>query len=149
MFVCDLFDGDRRGTGKCSQNHGFVNTPSGMVYIGGITLPFRDFSYVLRTQCNEHGMTGVRDSAVFMAMMQSGEVEMDEAGHVKGWSQDPYDASASAQLMRNRSEDEKYDEQFPDHPLSRLRRILGQIRKSLRISSDVKAKPAFSFTGRA
>jgi hypothetical protein len=123
--------------------------PSGMVYVGAFTLPFRDFSYVVRAQCNEHGMTGVRDSTVFQSMMQSGEVEMDEARHVRGWSQDPYDASASAQLMRNRSEDEKYDEQFPDHPLSRLRRILAQIEKSLRISSGVKAKPAFSFTGRA
>ncbi len=121
--------------------------PSGMVYVAGITLPFRDFSYLVKVQCNEQAPTGTRDVAVFQSLLGSGEVEMNESGSVEGWSQDPYDASATAPLMRNRSEDEKYDEQFPDHPLSRLRRILGRIQDSLRISSEVKAQPAFSFKG--
>ena len=30
--------------------------PTGMTYIGSITLPFRDFSYVLKVQCMETGI---------------------------------------------------------------------------------------------
>ena len=32
----------------------------GMTYVGSITLPIRDFSYVLKTQCEECCVTGVR-----------------------------------------------------------------------------------------
>jgi hypothetical protein len=119
--------------------------PSGMVYLGGITLPFREFSYVLKTQCNEQAPTGSREVAVLGALLASGKLVMNESGNVEGWSHDPYDASAKASLMRNIAEDESYDEQYPDHPLSRLRRILGQIQDSLRISSEVKTQRRFSF----
>src|SRR3954468_1664875 len=35
--------------------------PHGMTYLGSITLPFRDFSYVIKAQCEERGMTGARE----------------------------------------------------------------------------------------
>ena len=43
--------------------------PTGMTYLGSITLPFRDFSYVMKVQCRETGMTGVRDAAVLSQMI--------------------------------------------------------------------------------
>src|SRR5262245_17009313 len=35
--------------------------PSGFFYQGVLTLPFRDFSYVVKIQCREHGTTGTRE----------------------------------------------------------------------------------------
>jgi hypothetical protein len=34
----------------------------GSLYIASVTLPFRDFSFVLRAQCEEHGITGMREA---------------------------------------------------------------------------------------
>src|SRR4051794_29219746 len=32
--------------------------PHGLTYVGSLTIPFRDFSYVLKVQCQELGPTG-------------------------------------------------------------------------------------------
>ena len=126
--------------------------PSGMRYMGLLLLPFRDFGYVLRVQCEEHGITGIRDSAVLDAMLGSGQIDlsqMKEGGPIPGWMQDPYDPRIQSPLMRNLSEDPRYDAQFPAHPLSRARAILGQVQASLRIAPQIKAAPPFAFVSRA
>jgi len=117
--------------------------PSGMAYVGSIILPFRDFSYVVKVQCEEHGTTGVRDAVVFDRMLASGEVKITQAGRLEGWMQDPYDPEWVGRLARNRAEDERFDEEFPDHPLSRVRSVLRQAQGTLRVAPEVKAEPKF------
>ena len=123
--------------------------PSGMTYLGSITLPFRDFSYVVKVQCMEYGTTGIREAVVADTLLAAGQIHIpvdgEGPGKVLGWSQDPYDRSVNAPLMRNRAEAEEYDWQFPDHPLSRLRAILGQVQSSLQIAPEIKSEPAFTF----
>ena len=38
--------------------------PHGMTYMGSFILPFRDFSYVVRVECPERGVTGFREAVV-------------------------------------------------------------------------------------
>src|SRR4029077_11479593 len=79
--------------------------PVGMTYMALVTAPFRDFSYVVKVQCEETGITGARDTVVFDELMRAGEVAFDEkAGPAVGWMADPYDPSIAAPLARNRSE---------------------------------------------
>ncbi len=56
-----------------------VKIPAGTrwdTYIGSITLPFRDFSYVLKTQCEEHGVTGVTGGGrVWIECYALGEIQ--------------------------------------------------------------------------
>jgi len=114
----------------------------GMTYVGSITLPFRDFSYVLKAQCEEHGVTGMRDAFVWSQKMASGEITPDaEKGIIHGWMRDPYDSSLGDGFAMNLSEDEQYDGRFPHHPLSRLRRLLGHLQGTLRVSEELKNKP--------
>ena len=118
--------------------------PHGMTYLGSITLPFRDFSYVIKIQCEEHGMTGVRDTVILDKKMATGEVTLDfEKDAVRGWMRDPYDPSIVDVFARNLSEAEEYDELFPDHPLSRLRPVLKHVQTTLRIEDEVKREPRF------
>jgi hypothetical protein len=120
--------------------------PRGMTYLGSITLPFRDFSYVIKIQCEEHEMTGIRDTVIFNQKMATGEVTLDdETQAVRGWMRDPYDQSIVDGLMRNLSEAEEYDELFPDHPLSRSRLLLKHVQATLRIAEEVKRE--FPFEG--
>jgi len=120
--------------------------PAGVTYLGSLTLPFRDFSFVLKVECNEAGITGQREAVVLNEMLASGRVTLgDTDDGLVGWAQDPYDPAARARLMRNLSEDERYDGQFPDHPLSRLRAALRKIGPSVRLGAGVKEARPFVF----
>jgi hypothetical protein len=115
-------------------------TPFGMGYLGCVTLPFRDFGYMVAVACPERGITGMRDTAIFSELIQKGEVTLVEEGNPIGWMEDPYDPSVETPPGRNRSDDAKYDARFPDHPLSRVRHLLRQIESTLRLSGEVKGK---------
>jgi hypothetical protein len=119
--------------------------PSGRTYLGMLTLPFRDFSFVLKIQCEERGMTGIRDAVLLDRLMRSGEVDLDATGALTGWADDPYDPQNRAAMVRNRAERLEYDAMFPDHPLSRARVMLEGFERSLRVSSNVRDQPPFVF----
>ena len=116
--------------------------PTGMTYIGSITVPFRDFSYVVKIQCPEPGITGIRDAVIFDREVIN---SLEDESFFDNWSQDPYDASIKSPLMRNRAESEEYDALFPDHPLSRTRSFLNQIQQTLQVEEQIKAQPRFKY----
>lgn len=104
--------------------------PSGMTYIGSLTLPFRDFSFVLKVQCVERGTTGMREAVLLARRFAAGDLigAGGELGlHGRGWNPD------SAE----------FDAEFPDHPVSRLRRIIDQVRGSLRVDPMTARCPRF------
>jgi hypothetical protein len=114
-------------------------SPSGMTYLGALTIPFRDCSFVLKWQCREQGTTGIRDAAVFAVISPPFD---EETGRPQGWAEDPYERSHRGQGLRNRSDDEAWDPQFPAHPLSRLRSYLRAL-TSIRFSRPVLEEPPF------
>jgi hypothetical protein len=110
-------------------------SPAGMGYLGSFMIPLVDCGYFLSVAAREKGVTGMRDTAIFAKLMQSGEVAFGEDGESpKNWMGDPYDPSIVGVPARNRADDAAYDSLFPDHPLSRVRVLLQQIETSLRIS---------------
>lgn len=116
--------------------------PSGRTYLGAITLPFRDFSFVLKVQAAETGVTGVRDSIVFAKLKAAGAVTLGPDG-ARGWLADPYEPARTGPLIRNRSEDVEYDSSFPDHPLTRVRAVLAHIAATGWVSDAVRAASPF------
>ena len=80
-------------------------------------------------------------------LIGSGELsDFDEkSGRFTGWMADPYDPSFVGKLARSLADDEKYDGDFPDHPLSRLRPMLRRTEGTLRVAADVKGEPEFVF----
>lgn len=118
---------------------------TGMSYIGYIAIPFQKFNYVLQITCREGGITGVREAGIFLKMKLQKKVEInEETGEAKGWTNDPYDPSFTSKIMRNISDDEQYDKDFPEHPLSRLRRHFKSIESSLKIDDAIKSQTLFS-----
>ena len=121
--------------------------PHGMTYLGSLTLPFRDFSFVLKVQCAEHGITGMRDTIVlqelFLARL-AGKGRPDVAsGELTNWADDPYDPSIRKGFIRNRAEREEHDARFPTHPLSRCRTVLRHLEATVAVGSDVRAAAAW------
>jgi hypothetical protein len=120
--------------------------PSGMMYLGSITLPYRSFSFVLKVQCPEYGTTGVRDTLVLHELMRQGQVTIDpERPLIMGWFRDPYDPTLIDGFRKNLSEDDVYDARFPHHPLSRLRPLLTRLQCTIQLADDVRGQPSFAF----
>jgi hypothetical protein len=119
--------------------------PHGMTYLGSITLPFRDFSFVVKVQCPERGTTGMRDAVVLDESFGDGRVTVDRMSQsLRGWMQDPYDPALRDGFRRNLSEGMEYDACFPDHPLSRLRLMLAHLQRTIHVEDDVRRSPPFT-----
>lgn len=103
-------------------------TPTEMTYVGSYTIPFRDFSYVIKIQCEERGTTGIREATIVDRGLASGGITIDDSGNIVG---------------NLAPDDEVYDKDFPDHPLSRCRRGLCMIASSLSLAEEIKRLPRF------
>ena len=100
----------------------------GAVYLGSLTIPFRDFSFVIKIQCQEQGTTGMREALLIDEALKKGTGRVEVNRFVpNGWSFD----------------DEQFDNKLPQHPLSRVRRELRHIALSVRIESKVRDEPRF------
>jgi hypothetical protein len=95
-----------------------LQPPHGAIYIGSWTFPFAEFSYVLKLQCEERGITGVRETALLVKAINEGKQPDDP-------------------------DDERYDKLFPDHPLSRLRREMAALQPTIRPDAKIKSAAPF------
>jgi hypothetical protein len=119
-----------------------AQVPTGRTYLATLTLPFRDFSYVLEVRCEERGWTGMREAVILDRLLKTGDVTVDNAtGELRGWVDDPYDHLCRAPLVRNRSERVEYDAEFGDHALTRARRTLALLERTLELSPRVRCAP--------
>jgi hypothetical protein len=64
-------------------------------------------------------------------------------GDMQGWLVDPSDPTPP-HLAPNVSEDRRYDVEFPNHPLSRVRAFLDRLLKSLKLAPELKTAPHFT-----
>lgn len=104
--------------------------PTGMTYLGSLTFPFRDFSFVIKVQCLEQGFTGWRETMILDELLGSGEITIDDIKKelpVPGWAPAADDPTFVSGFTGNRSEEERYDKRFPTHPLSRVRPLLSHL----------------------
>jgi hypothetical protein len=95
------------------------------VYTGMFITAVQGFSLVWTVVAGEHGTTGAREAVVTANLMKAGKLTLD--GYRRSWAQDPYDPAyqgVDRSVLRFMSDDESYDEQFPHHPLSKVRHVL-------------------------
>jgi len=88
--------------------------PSGVQYSLTMDIVVKNRAVHLQGFFSETGTTGQRDAAVYELERQNGNVTIN----FDGWNFDPYDANSQRQYRMNLSEQEKYDNMFPQHPLS-------------------------------
>lgn len=115
----------------------------GMIYIASLTIPFEDYSFVVKIQTVESGMTGLRDSVILNKLLESGEVSFENE-EIKNWFSDPYDSDFKQGVLMNKSEDEKYDNEFPDHPLTIARIMINKISKEIILTPELASVASFN-----
>jgi len=102
--------------------------PHGMLYMGFLTIPFAEFSFVITMLCKEYPITGAREAAWLLVASHEGRITFRDDGEPVG------DSSP---------DDECYDKDFPKHPVSRLRRGLARIIATLQIQDRTKNEKRF------
>jgi tetratricopeptide (TPR) repeat protein len=131
-----LVDLEVMSAGGCRiirQIRSLPQQPRGLLYSATLFIPFREFSFTCFAQFFERGITGMREATLLERRMADGKrpLKVDfKAGQADFPDWDDPNA-------------EKYDADFPDHPLSRARRVMNQITKSLAIEPDVLKLPSF------
>ena len=122
------------------QEHG-----SGYVYKGAIICPLSTRAVMVFAVFSEHGITGVREAVVSAQLWESGELEIDFSDEaegsdgkraIKGWFFDPYDSEFTGPVLNSLSDDIKYDEMFPEHPLTAMRHTLAVVRETMVIDGE-------------
>ena len=98
---------------------------SGFTYVGSLTIPFRAFSFVLKVQSEERGLTGLRE-----AVLTDRQIAVDGTPAFN-------------------ADDESFDSEFSQHPISRVRRALDHVTRTARVDAKIKALPAFTLPSSA
>ena len=102
------------------------------VYTGMLFMAGQATTLVFTIVAGEGNMTGIREATVTAELMQSGELTPESYPHV--WAQDPYDATyhgVDRSVLRFLSDRGRYDRRFPQHPLSKVRRVLAALSGSV------------------
>ena len=117
--------------------------PTGISYLSSLTIPFQKFSFVIKIQAPELGTTGIRDSVVVSKFLNQREDSGGKSGY-DGWFRDPYSPEFKGGTLMNKSEEEIHDADFPDHPLSKVRKMIEQIQREVEFGSELEKAKKFN-----
>ena len=107
------------------------------VFTGMLLVPSQ--AHVWTTVARERGTTGVREAVVTTELMNAGKLTIQD--YERTWASDPYDPGyrgVERSALRFISDDERYDERFPGHPLSKVRRVLAIVPNSVLVEPPSK-----------
>lgn len=111
------------------------------VFTGMVLMPRQEACLVWTIVATERGTTGLREAVITCELMSAGKLTIQD--YERSFAQDPYDVSyrgVERSNLRFISDDRCYDEQFPEHPLSKVRRILATLPASVHLRSDWEAR---------
>ena len=84
----------------------------------------------------------MRDSVILSQLLASGEVTFGEG--IEDWFADPYDPDFKEGTPMNKSEQEKYDAEFPEHPLSIARASIVKAIQGTNFKPEIKGLAGFN-----
>ncbi|MBW4718279.1 hypothetical protein [Saccharothrix obliqua] len=108
------------------------NQPTGQVFVASFTVPKVASSAVLMNQAPERGTTGTRE-AVLMARV----------GFQNWLMPHPYAPQLRGRLPFHAGDDPRFDPQFPDHPLTRVRAWAHHVLRTAAVDPRFAALPPF------
>jgi hypothetical protein len=97
-------------------------------FTGMLIIPLPKAEMIWTIVAREHGTTGIREALITSGLMNEGKLTVES--YKASWAQDPYDSSycgVDRSILRCMSDDESYDQLFPQHPLSKVRRELNRL----------------------
>lgn len=110
----------------------------GMYYVAIIWIPVNQGLFQLNVEAVEQGDTGIREALVFNMQLQQGEVLQDEPELIVS-AEELFAKMRESTLRCLPSDDSQYDEMFPDHPLSQVRRTVALCAQQLRLARHLRS----------
>jgi hypothetical protein len=108
----------------------------GMMFVSILWIRLPDTTVQINVESIEQGITGAREAAVF-AMTGDGQAEAAPTEPVLVDSIEELFADMRAKQLRVLpSDDSRYDDIIPDHPLSRVRQRMAQVEATLTIATE-------------
>ncbi|MFY9940135.1 MAG: hypothetical protein WAK33_24855 [Silvibacterium sp.] len=98
------------------------------MYYGMLIFPRNDVDIIITVVSKELGTTGVREAVVTKEVFDQGRLDARE--YERSFARDPYDPGydgVDRSILRFISDDPIYDSRFPDHPLTKVRRLLVEL----------------------
>lgn len=111
-------------------------------FTGVQIIPLLKASLIWSVVADEKGMTGVREAVVTSALMDQGKLTLET--YKRSWSTDPYEPlyrGVDRSTLRYMSDDPSYDNQFPNQPLSKVRRVLRELLRQPDLGAVVPNPP--------
>ena len=112
----------------------------GYIYTGMFITSVQAVPLVWTVVAGEHGITGEREALVTANLMNAGKLTIED--YRNSFAQDPYEPAfggVERSVLRFMSDDECYDERFPHHPLSRVRRVLAILPENIQVDAHAVA----------
>ncbi|MEU8888626.1 hypothetical protein [Streptomyces sp. NPDC048442] len=104
----------------------------GQGFVGSFTVPRATCSTAVTFMSAERGTTGMREAMV-----------MAKVGHEQYFRPHPYAPDVQGGLPFHVADHQGYDAEFPDHPLSKVRRTLDVLAARVRVAPGFAALPPF------
>jgi len=123
-----------------------AKNPLAIMYVGIIWVPFMECCLQINIEAVEQGTTGVREALVSDLMMAKGTFEMEESFEpaVKVESvEEMFKLIGEKPLKVIPSDDDQWDEKFPNHPLSLVRKHLRTVTQTLQLEPSMHALTPF------
>ncbi|TDZ82062.1 hypothetical protein DE4585_02591 [Mycobacteroides salmoniphilum] len=115
-----------------------ADAPQGLTFMASIVVP-RAHSYAMVCGAFAEGpVTGVREAKVLEELLAVGDPSS------RMWPPHPYAPDLEPGIPYNIADEIRWDDKFPDHPLSRLRRWVARVTPTIRAGQKFAALPPFS-----
>jgi hypothetical protein len=104
-------------------------------YMGSVSIPLKKVSYVMTLYSEESDAERYRENLVLSEFKKQSEVD-EKTDLPKDWCYDPYAKDYFGPSLYNVSDNVYYDDEYPEHPLSKLRFRMNQLIENLEIPVD-------------
>ena len=99
-----------------------VTKQTGVNYLVTMHIDEENTTSFIQIQAGEPKNSGLREKEVYAKLQKEGKIKDN-----KGWATDPYDINYTKGALKNLSENEEYDEAYPDSPLAKVRELINFI----------------------
>ena len=100
-----------------------VTDATGVNYIAMIHIDEENTTSFIQIQAGSPSNSNVREKEIFEKLKKDGVIK----DRKEGWAADPYDSNYKNDTLKNLSDNEEYDELYPDSPLSKIRELINFI----------------------
>jgi hypothetical protein len=101
---------------------------TGYAYTGMFISSVKSASLIWTIVAVERGTSGLREAVVTGTLWKAGKLTLED--YERYWAQDPYEPTYQGVdriVLRFLSDDKQYDAQFPQHALSKVRRVMAAL----------------------